>query len=222
MDGTARTLRERDGDSDELVLAVLDAVERDHQLTQRSVAQELGIALGLANAYLKRCVRKGLIKVQQVPRRRYAYYLTPQGFSEKSRLTASYLAHSFSFFRRARMRCGEQFALARGRGWRRVALYGAGDLAEIAMLCAREHDVELIGIVDPDHRDRHFLGLPVVAAASDLGAIDAAIVVDVAAPQRARAAAIEALGTERVLVPDILRIPRTPPASLPPTTESAP
>ena len=58
MDVTARTLREREGESEEIVLAVLNAVERDHQITQRSVAQELGIALGLANAYLKRCVRK--------------------------------------------------------------------------------------------------------------------------------------------------------------------
>ena len=64
-----------------IVLSVLDVVERDPSVTQRSVARELGIALGLANAYLKRCVRKGLIKVSQVPRRRYAYYLTPQGFA---------------------------------------------------------------------------------------------------------------------------------------------
>lgn len=212
MDGTARTLRERDGESDELLLGVLNAVERDHRITQRSVAQELGIALGLANAYLKRCVRKGLIKVQQVPRRRYAYYLTPQGFSEKSRLTASYLAHSFSFFRRARTRCGDQFALARGRGWRRIALFGAGDLAEIAMLCAREHDVELLGIVDPDHGAASFLGLPVATTLGALGDVDAVIIVDLAAPQRAFATAVASLGAERVLAPDILRIRQAPPA----------
>src|SRR5438105_15459112 len=93
---------QRDPENEDIVLGVLDVVERDPSVTQRSVARELGIALGLANAYLKRCVRKGLIKVSQVPRRRYAYFLTPQGFAEKSRLTATYLAHSFSFFRRAR------------------------------------------------------------------------------------------------------------------------
>src|SRR5664279_857624 len=92
----------REHSEDEIVLGVLDAVERDQHVTQRHVAGELGIALGLANTYLRRCVRKGLIKMSQVPRRRYAYYLTPQGLAEKSRLTAQYLAHSFSFFRRAR------------------------------------------------------------------------------------------------------------------------
>lgn len=194
----------------EITLGVLSAIQDSSEVTQRSVARELGIALGLANAYLKRCVRKGLIKVQQVPRRRYAYYLTPQGFSEKSRLTASYLAHSFAFFRRARMRCGEQFALAHACGWRRVALYGAGDLAEIAMLCAREHDVEIIGIVEAEPAVESFLGLPVVAVASQLGGVDAAIVVDLATPQRAFDAAVATFGAERVLAPDILRIRRAP------------
>ena len=96
----------RDKAENEILLGVLDLVERDPSLTQRSVARELGIALGLANTYLKRCIHKGLIKVSQVPPRRYAYYLTPQGFTEKSRLTASYLAYSFSFFRQARARAG--------------------------------------------------------------------------------------------------------------------
>ena len=57
------------------------------------------------NAYLKRCVKKGLVKVSGAPARRYAYYLTPQGFAEKSRLTVEYLSSSFSFFRQAREDC---------------------------------------------------------------------------------------------------------------------
>ena len=73
-------------------------IERDNAITQRALAGELGIALGLANAYLRRCVRKGLVKMHQVPINRYAYYLTPQGLSEKSRLTAEYLAVSLDFF----------------------------------------------------------------------------------------------------------------------------
>src|SRR5271157_1367844 len=88
-----------------IVLGLLESVERDGAQSQRKLASDLGIALGLANAYLKRCVHKGLVKVGQAPARRYAYYLTPQGFAEKSRLTATYLSHSFSFFREARAQC---------------------------------------------------------------------------------------------------------------------
>ena len=91
------------------MLEVLSAVERDSRITQRSLSRELGIALGLANAYLKRCAKKGLIKIRQVPLNRYAYYLTPKGFAEKSRLTAEYLAVSFNFFRDAREQCTRLF-----------------------------------------------------------------------------------------------------------------
>ena len=69
----------REPSNDAIVLGVLDAVERNPSVTQRSVARELGIALGLVNAYLNRCLSKGLIKIGQVPPRRYAYYLTPRG-----------------------------------------------------------------------------------------------------------------------------------------------
>ena len=50
-----------------IVLSVLTSIERDSATTQRKLARELGIALGLANAYLRRCVRKGLVKTSQVP-----------------------------------------------------------------------------------------------------------------------------------------------------------
>jgi DNA-binding MarR family transcriptional regulator len=66
-----------------ILLGLLDAVERG-DVTQRSLSRDLGIAVGLVNAYVKRCTKRGLIKVRQIPPRRYGYYLTPKGFVEKS------------------------------------------------------------------------------------------------------------------------------------------
>jgi DNA-binding MarR family transcriptional regulator len=193
--------------SDEIVLGVLDVVERDPSVTQRSVARELGIALGLANAYLRRCVRKGLIKVSEVPRRRYAYYLTPQGFAEKSRLTATYLSDSFSFFRKARMQCTELFALAATRDQRRLALLGHGDLAEIASLVAREHPVEIVGVIAAGE-DAARLAVELAA----VGPVDAIVVTALVDPRGALAAALRIFDAERVYVPAILRVPMPAPA----------
>ena len=194
--------------SDEIVLGVLDVVERDPSVTQRSVARELGIALGLANAYLRRCVRKGLIKVSEVPRRRYAYYLTPQGFAEKSRLTATYLSDSFSFFRKARTQCAELFALAAARGQRRLALLGQGDLAEIASLVAREHPVEIIGVMASGGDAARF-----AAELAAVGPADAIVVTALVDPRGALAAALRVFDAERVYVPAILRVPMPAAAS---------
>jgi len=80
---------------DSLTLEILESIEKQDDLTQRHLANNLGVALGLANSYMKRCVRKGLIKVHQAPANRFLYYLTPKGFAEKSRLTTEYLSSSF-------------------------------------------------------------------------------------------------------------------------------
>ena len=97
--------KSRDLQEAQIVLGLLESVERDGGQSQRRLAAELGIALGLVNAYLKRCIKKGLVKVSEAPARRYAYYLTPHGFAEKSRLTVEYLSYSFSFFRQAKTDC---------------------------------------------------------------------------------------------------------------------
>src|ERR1700741_3777568 len=113
-----------ENENERIVLGLLSSVETDGARSQRRIAAELGIALGLVNAYLKRCVKKGLVKVHDAPARRYAYYLTPQGFAEKSRLTVQYLSESFSFFRHAKADCAAVFEAAKAVGHSRLLLAG--------------------------------------------------------------------------------------------------
>jgi DNA-binding MarR family transcriptional regulator len=190
----------------EITLGMLNAVAGNAVVTQRSLARELGIALGLANAYLKRCVSKGYIKVSHVPARRYAYYLTPKGFAEKSRLTADYLTQSLGFFRLARGQCHDLFADCERRGWGRVALIGAGDLAEIAKLVADNHDVVLAGLVD--RRQTRFGRVPVARELEALGTVDAVIVTDLEAPQETYDTLRAVMPAERILAPALLHVAR--------------
>ncbi|MGL4264115.1 MAG: winged helix-turn-helix transcriptional regulator [Afipia sp.] len=153
---------EREEDSDRIILGLLNSVEQDGARSQRHFAAELGIALGLVNAYLNRCFKKGLVKASQAPARRYAYYLTPQGFAEKSRLTVEYLSSSFGFFRKAKADCVRVFEIAQQRQLKRLALIGVSDLAEIAAICAIESDIALISVIDPSSKLDRFVGLSVV------------------------------------------------------------
>src|ERR1700757_5428779 len=148
--------------ADRIVLGLLNSVEADGTRSQRHIAAELGVALGLVNAYLKRCVKKGLVKVGQAPARRYAYYLTPQGFAEKSRLTVEYLTSSFSFFRQARADCTQTFALAKQRNFQNLVLCGKSDLAEIAILSAVDCQISIVAVVDPIASAHQFVGRPLV------------------------------------------------------------
>jgi DNA-binding MarR family transcriptional regulator len=192
--------------ADEITLGVLATVQADANISQRFIARELGVALGLANAYLKRCVRKGFIKVHHVPRRRYAYYLTPQGFAEKSRLTGEYLFTSLRFFRHARDEIGVLLETCKANGWHRVALIGVSEIAEIATLCTHDVDVELVGIVDPSAGRARFSGLKVVAHIEELGPVDAVIVTAMRNDENMIARHCGSLPHDRILAPKVLRL----------------
>jgi DNA-binding MarR family transcriptional regulator len=202
-----RRVGEESPESSRIMLGLLDAVEQDRAQSQRLLASELGIALGLVNAYLKRCIKKGLVKVRSAPARRYAYYLTPQGFAEKSRLTVDYLSYSFGFFRQAKTDCSELFKAASARGIEKVLLVGQTDLAEIAALCAMECGVKIAGVVQMGAEKSEFIGLPVF---EDYDAVstpfDAVLITDVLKPREICDAAVARFGVERVLVPDLLRV----------------
>jgi len=201
----AETSRNGGVEQAHILLGLLDSVERDGAQSQRRLASELGIALGLVNAYLNRCIKKGLVKVSQAPARRYAYYLTPQGFAEKSRLTVDYLSSSFSFFRRARSDCSELMAEIVARGSSGVVLAGVSDLAEIAMICALESKIEIVAVVDPKATSTTFMGVSVVPSFEPLVApIEAIIVTDLAAPRQTFENATELFGAERVWAPALL------------------
>jgi DNA-binding MarR family transcriptional regulator len=201
----AQTGRSEEFENAQIVLGLLESVERDGAQSQRKLASDLGIALGLVNAYLKRCVKKGLVKIGQAPPRRYAYYLTPHGFAEKSRLTVEYLSSSFSFFRRAREDCSSVLKIARARGWNRVALIGMSDLAEIATICALEQGITIVAVVDAKAMTDRFVGAPVVASIDAVpGGFDALVVTDLGATRETIRAALSALEAERVFVPALL------------------
>lgn len=192
----------------ELALRLLSAIERDENVSQRSLALRLGIAVGLANAYLKRCVQKGWVKVQQVPARRYAYYLTPKGFAEKSHLATEYLTSSFAFFRRARAQCVEMLQQCEWRGWQRVALAGDGDLAEIATLAAKETSIELVAVIAPGCNAAEIAGLPVRSRFDAAMDFDAVLVTDIRCAQATYEWLRERLPDARILVPDLLGVSR--------------
>jgi hypothetical protein len=189
-----------------VLLGLLHSVEQDSTQSQRTMASEFDVALGLINTCLRYCVRKGYVKVKRIPARRYAYFLTPKGMVEKSRLTVAHLSYSLSFFRQAREDCDKALQIAQTRGWNRLALVGAGELAEIALLCADPRSIALVAILDPACPHDNFRGLPVARDMDALPPFDAVIVTDMSNPQGTYDQLGQRLDADRILPLDVLRI----------------
>src|SRR5512135_1932825 len=106
-------------------LQILTELSSDDSLTQRDLSSRLGIALGLVNSYIKNLVAKGYITVKSIPTRRYAYYLTPKGFAEKTRLTYDTLHDYTRIYREARNNLKKLFHELQADGIRKIVFAGA-------------------------------------------------------------------------------------------------
>ncbi|HVZ53910.1 MAG TPA: hypothetical protein VG986_18220 [Pseudolabrys sp.] len=195
----------RNGNLTETV-ELLDNVAGQEAPNQRALARKLGISVGLVNALVHRAVRKGLIKIKHVPARRYAYYLTPKGFAEKSKLVAEYLDRSLSFFRTARQEYSDAFARCAAAGHKRVVLCGAGELAEIATLAAYGLDVTLTAVLDVETNQARIAGLPVIRSLDEIESGDILVITDERNPQETYDRLAASVAPERVLAPPFLRI----------------
>jgi DNA-binding MarR family transcriptional regulator len=185
---------------------LLDTVAGKDAPNQRTLANRIGISVGLLNALVNRAARKGLIKIKEAPARRYVYYLTPKGLAEKSRLVAQYLDYSLKFFRTARQDYDEVFAHCEAIGRKRIILCGAGELAEIATLAAHGRNVELVAVLDHETNHTRIAGLPVVRDLAALEADDVVVITDGRKPQEVYERLAAAIAPERVLAPTFLRI----------------
>ena len=139
-------------------LQILDEVAKDNRITQRTLSERLGVALGCTNLYIKQLIQKGFIKVRGIPGKRYFYYLTPTGFSEKAALSLRYVKNSWQYYQELRKHWRLGFTHLQEMGVGQVVLCGTGEMAEMAYLSLRESDLQVVGIVDEKRAGSNFCG----------------------------------------------------------------
>lgn len=186
----------------DLTLNVLSAVAEDNKATQRSLSAELGIALGLTNAYLKRAVDKGLVKIKHIPSNRYLYYLTPKGFSEKARLTGEYLRTSLNFYRKARNDCNTILFGLSDKYAKNIVLSDQNELAEIFILSALDTNVNIVGIIG---ESKSYLGIPVYKNFPKNSKIDALVITSMESVEERRKYFSKYISKNKIIIPSILK-----------------
>ena len=146
-------------DQDKLrTLKLLEAIDSSEPPTQRELARDLNISLGLVNAFIKRLAKKGYFKITTIPKKRVKYLLTAKGVREKSRLTYEYISYSVGFYREIREILLSLFDRLQQEGVERVALYGCGEVAELAHLFLQNTSITLAGVFDLKANGKNFFG----------------------------------------------------------------
>lgn len=147
--------------NDEYDRRLLARVASGAPLSQRALAQDLGVALGLTNLLMRRLVRKGWIRIVRIKPNRLLYFITPAGVREKARMSREYFRRSVTFYAETRDRIRQSFEYLGQQQRSRIVFYGAGEVAEVGYVCLSETNLTLVAVVD-DERERPFFGLPVL------------------------------------------------------------
>ena len=137
-------------------LQLLEAIAENKPCSQRELADSLQISLGLVNSFINRLVKKGYCKITTIPKNRIRYALTPDGVMEKTRLTYEYISSSYHYFKTVTNRLRDLYASLQNTAAQRIVFYGAGELAEIALISMKGTQVRLVDVVDPDREGERF------------------------------------------------------------------
>lgn len=137
---------------------LLDEISKDNKVTQRTLSKRLGLALGLVNSYIKNLAAKGYISVINVQPKRYAYFLTPKGSFEKSRLAYHHLYNFTNLYRFARQDFQQLFRNLYDKDIRNIVFCGADEITEIAYLSLQEVDMRLVSVIDMTDSRKRFFG----------------------------------------------------------------
>ncbi|MDB3954936.1 winged helix-turn-helix transcriptional regulator [Alphaproteobacteria bacterium] len=188
--------------NDKIVLGLLTTVDNDNNITQRSISSKLGIALGLTNSYLRKCIDKGLVKIKHVPKNRYAYYLTPRGFIEKARITQEYLHASFTYVRKIKVEFTNIFNQFEAKGGKNIILSDITEIAEIAILSSLGTKSKVIGVIGKEKN--HLYNVSVYEQMSDSDNIDYVIVTADHEIKKRHDFLIKTYGKTKVILPSML------------------
>lgn len=155
-------------------LRMLDLIEQSPRISQRKITAQTGLAAGLVHSMMKRVIAKGWVKATQVSARRWLYYLSPEGFYEKSRLTLEYLSSTVNNYRKTQELVEENLAGLVEAGMTRLAVAGDNDLADIVALNVKATDgLTLVAPLGEREGRRPFTALKTIDC-------DAVLVCDVA------------------------------------------
>jgi DNA-binding MarR family transcriptional regulator len=135
-------------------LQFLEEIEQNPKVSQRELSNKFGIALGVTNACIRRMARRGLIRLKGFPPRRIAYYLTPKGFSEKSKLMLHFFSYNIQHYAEMKKVISKKLLEMEQSGIKRVAFLGVSDEMEIAYITLQGSEIKLVGIIDENEMEK--------------------------------------------------------------------
>lgn len=113
---------------------ILKTIESDSTISQRRLSSQMEINVASVNFALKRLIRKGFVRMVGINPRRIRYHITPEGIREKTQLAYRFFGRNFHFYKEIRNDIESRIVKATDGTETGIAIYGVGELSEIAYM----------------------------------------------------------------------------------------
>lgn len=127
----------------EKTLRLLNILSAKPAVSQRTLASQSGISVGLVNLILKRLISTGHIKISNLNKKRVRYILTTKGLVEKTRQSYSYISNTIQVFRSYNNRLSRAVDGLIEKGHTQFVIQGKGEIAHLLELTLRMHPQRL-------------------------------------------------------------------------------
>lgn len=148
---------------------ILDLIEKNKDITQREIANHIGIAVSLVNGYLDEYEKKKLIRRKKYSSKTVEYFVSKKGVERKKLLNIWYLKSSHEVYLSAKDNIIKFLNAIIDKGFKKILLYGAGEVAEI-MLRVLNDDIEIplevLAVIDDDENKQGdiVVNIPIISS----------------------------------------------------------
>ena len=135
---------------------ILDMIEKNPNITQREMSKTIGIAVSMINDYLNIYENDKLIKRKKHSTKTVEYFVTKKGSERRKLLNIWYLKSSNNIYIQAKDNIISFLNQIIDKGFKKIILYGAGEVAEIMLQVMNDDNqipLEVVAVID-DNKDR--------------------------------------------------------------------
>lgn len=146
---------------------ILDYIEKDANITQRMIGEYLGIAVSMVNVYLDDYEKKGFVRKKYLSSKSVKYYVTKKGIERKKVLNIGFLKETQCIYNLAKENIYTFLKQIYEKGYKRLLLYGAGEVAEILLQVIKNDKllpIDVIAVIDDDieKQGKEIINTPIV------------------------------------------------------------
>jgi len=146
---------------------ILDMIEKNPNITQREMSKAIGIAVSMINDHINEYENKGLVKRKKHSTKTVEYFVTKKGSERRKLLNIWYLKSSNNIYMQAKDNIISFLNQIIDKGFKKIILYGAGEVAEIMLQVMNDDNLiplEVVAVID-DNKDRvgdKLVNLPII------------------------------------------------------------